>query len=188
MSISASPTPRRFEPNHGPRFGDVRVGDDQIQARWNDGASAANEIRQAEEEWLQAICRDFEVSLRMRPLERPYSYDRGELATALAAFLKDRKLAPPLVDGVNNPFLSSLVNGTVENFGSHFQDNPNAQASIGDEQKRWGEFITFRGLFACPACNRTRFKRGGLTRPVCAGDKCETQFGFKATAAPAVTT
>lgn len=62
--------------------------------------------------------------MRIRPLERPYSYERGELASALAGLLKDAKLAPALVPGVNNRFLDSLVKGEIENFGSHFQDGP----------------------------------------------------------------
>jgi hypothetical protein len=55
---------------HGPRFADDMVSDDMIEARWTAGQSAANEMRQAEEEWLLARCRDFGVNVRIRPLER----------------------------------------------------------------------------------------------------------------------
>lgn len=48
-------------------------------------------------------------------LARPYSYERSELASALAGLLKDAKLAPALVFGVNNRFLDSLVKGEIEN-------------------------------------------------------------------------
>jgi recombinational DNA repair ATPase RecF len=174
----------RLDADYGPRFSDAQVSDEAIQARWEAGLSAANEIRQAEEDWLLSICRDFGVSVQIRPLERPYSYERSELANALASFLKGRSLTPPLIPGVSNPFLQSLSSGVVENFGSHFQDNPGAQGSIGDEQARWTEFRTFRDLFQCPSCSRQRFKRGNLNKPVCLHEKCETQFAFKA-AAPA---
>lgn len=167
-----------LDPEYGPRFSDAQVSDKAIQARWDAGLSAANEMRQAEEEWLLTVCRDFGVSIQIRPLEKPYSYERSELAQSLASFLKSRALTPPLIAGVSNPFLQSLATGTVENFGSHFQDNPAAQASIGDEQARWKEFTDFRELFRCPSCERRRFKRAYFHRPVCAHEKCETQFAF----------
>ncbi|WP_426409442.1 hypothetical protein [Bradyrhizobium ganzhouense] len=85
------------DPAYGPRFADHKVSDEMIEARWAAGQSAANEMRQAEEEWLLGICRDFVVSVRIRSLERPYSYERSELASALAGLLKDAKLAPALV-------------------------------------------------------------------------------------------
>lgn len=106
---------------YGPRFADHKVSDEMIEARWAAGQWEANEMRQAEEEWLLGICRDFAVSVRIRPLEKPYSYERSELASALAGLLKDAKLAPALVPGVNNRFLDSLAKGVIENFGSHFQ-------------------------------------------------------------------
>ena len=53
--------------------------------------------------------------------------------------VKDAKLAPALVPGVNNRFLDSLVKGEIENFGSHFQDGPYGDGSIGDEKARWWE-------------------------------------------------
>ncbi|GAA0002266.1 hypothetical protein BRDID11002_22670 [Bradyrhizobium diazoefficiens] len=42
--------------------------------------------------------------------------------------------------GVNNRFLDSLVKGEIENFGSHFQDGPYGDSSIGDEKARWEVF------------------------------------------------
>ncbi|MCO6392395.1 AAA family ATPase [Aliihoeflea aestuarii] len=170
-----------LDPAYGPRFADHKVSDEMIEARWAEGQSAANEMRQAEEEWLLGICRDFGVSVRIRPLERAYSYERSELASALAGLLKDAKLMPALVPGVNNRFLDSLVKGEIENFGSHFQDWPYGDGSIGDEKTRWGEFKTFRSQFACKKCSRTKFQRPfALKRPVCAHNGCEAQFEFAA--------
>lgn len=168
-----------LDPAYGPRFADHRVTDEMIEARWANGESAANEMRQAEEEWLLLICREFGVSVRIRPLERAYSYERSELAMALASLLKDIKLEPMLVPGVNNRFLASLVKGEIENFGSHFQDGPYGDGSIGDEKARWEEFKAFRSQFTCKKCNRTKFQRPfALKKPVCAHDGCEAQFEF----------
>jgi hypothetical protein len=164
----------------GPRFADHKVSDEMIEAKWQSGQSAANEMRQAEEEWLLGVCRDFGVNIRIRPLEKAYSYERSELASALASFLKNAKLEPIPVAGVNNRFLTSLQKGEIENFGSHFQDAPYGDGSIGDEKARWQEFKEFRGQFTCPKCSRIRFKRPhDFKIPVCASDGCETQFNFK---------
>lgn len=169
------------DPAYGPRFADHKVSDEMIEARWANGQLAANEMRQAEEEWLLGICRDFGVSVRIRPLERAYSYERSELASALAGLLKDIKLIPALVPGVNNRFLDSLVKGEIENFGSHFQDGPYGDGSIGDEKTRWEEFKAFRSQFTCKKCSRTKFQRPfTLKKPVCAHDGCEVQFEFAA--------
>ncbi|WP_158745263.1 AAA family ATPase [Acidisphaera sp. L21] len=168
-----------LDPAYGPRFADHKVSDGMIEARWADAQSAANEMRQAEEEWLLGMCRDFGVSVRIRPLEKAYSYERSELALALAGLLKDAKLEPTLVPGVNNRFLASLAKGEIENFGSHFQDGPYGDGSIGDEKARWEEFKAFRAQFTCKKCNRTKFQRPfTLKRPVCAHDGCEAQFEF----------
>lgn len=168
-----------LDPSFGPRFADHKVTDEMIEARWAAGESAANDMRQAEEEFLLTLGRDFGVDVRIRPLERPYNYDRSELASAVAKFLKDKGLTPPMVPGVNNRFLESLKNGTVENFGSHFTDNPGAYGSIGDEKTRWAEFMQFRAAFACPKCQGTRFQRPPtISKPLCAASKCETQFAF----------
>lgn len=167
----------RLDRDYGPRFADEKVTDEMIQARWAVGESAANEMRQAEEEWLLAICRDFGASLRIRQLEKAYSYERSELAAALAAFLNGARITIPLVPGVNNRFLSSLQQGVIENFGSHFQEGPYGNGSIGDEQARWSEFTSFKAFFACPKCSRTRFKRPhDIKKPVCAHGNCEAQF------------
>lgn len=168
-----------LDPTYGPRFADHKVSDEMIEARWTDGQSAANEMRQAEEEWLLGICRDFGVSVRIRPLEKAYSYERSELASALAGLLKDAKLEPTPVTGINNRFLASLQKGEIENFGSHFQDGPYGDGSIGDEKTRWEEFKSFRSQFACKKCNRTKFQRPfTLKKPVCAYGGCEAQFEF----------
>lgn len=169
----------RLDPDIGPIFDDYRVTGEMIEARWKSGQSAANEMRRAEEEWLLSICRGFGVAIRIRPLERPYAYDRGELASALAAFVKEAKLAPKLEEMAKNRFLATLQQGVVENFGSHFQDNPYAESSLGDEQVRWKEFKEFCGEFSCQKCGRTKFQRiGMMKRPTCAHPNCETQFEF----------
>jgi len=168
-----------LDPSYGPRFSDHKVSDEMIEARWTSGQSAANELRQAEEEWLLGICRDFGVSVRIRPPEKAYSYERGELSSALAGFLKDAKLHPVLVPGVNNRFLTSLAKGEIENFGSHFQDGPYGDGSVGDERTRWEEFKIFREQFVCKKCNRTKFQRPQpLKKPICAHPGCEAQFEF----------
>ena len=168
-----------LDPAYGPRFADHKVSDEMIERRWAEGLSAANDMRQVEEEWLLGICRDFGVSVRIRPLEKAYTYERSELALALAAFLKSAKLKPEDVPGVNNRFVASLTKGEIENFGSHFQEGPYGNGSIGDEKARWKEFKAFRGQFFCRSCNRTKFQRPiALSKPVCAHDGCETQFVF----------
>jgi hypothetical protein len=174
-----------LDPAYGPRFADHKVSDEMIEARWSDGQSAANEMRQAEEEWLLGICRDFGVSVRIRPLEKAYSYERSELASALGGLLKDGKLEAHPLAGVNNRFLTSLQKGEIENFGSHFQDSPYGDGSIGDERARWNEFKAFREQFACPKCKRTRFQRPiTLKKPICAHAGCEAQFEFAAAVLP----
>jgi hypothetical protein len=172
----------RLDRDYGPRFANHRISDDIIEKRWLDGQSAANEMRQAEEEWLLDRCREFGVNIRIRELDRAYSYERSELALALAAFLKTAGLTSPSVPGVTNRFLASLQKGEVENFGSHFQDTPYGDGSIGDEKARWEEFKFFRGHFICPSCGGKKFRRPlALTKPVCARETCETQFRFAAT-------
>jgi energy-coupling factor transporter ATP-binding protein EcfA2 len=171
----------RLEREYGPRFTHHKISDEMIAARWNDGQSAANEMRQAEEEWLLDRCRDFGVNIRIRETDRVYSYERSELALALATYLNGAGLVPPAVPGVSNRFLVSLQKGEIENFGSHFQEGPYGDGSIGDEKARWAEFKYFRANFVCPACKRTKFKRPpALKKPVCAHGKCEVQFAFPA--------
>lgn len=168
-----------YEPDFGPKFADHRITDQMIEARWAVGEPAANEMRQAEEEWLLQIAREFGINIRIRTLERAYSYERAELALALGNFLKEANLTPPDVPGINNRFINSLVRGDIENFGSHFQEGPYGDGSIGDEKTRWNEFRGFRAQFACPECNRTKFQRPyQLKKPVCAHRACETQFSF----------
>lgn len=167
-----------LRPDFGPTFHDHRTPDEEIQAKLDAGQGAANEIRQAEEEWLLDICRAFRVKVVIRPIDRPYKFDRSELAGALAAFLKGAGIAPPPVPGIVNPFLVSVQKGDVENFGSHFSDNPNEGGSFGDEKARWREFTFFRDMFSCPNCGGSRFLRPEpLDKPVC--KKCQTPFSFK---------
>jgi energy-coupling factor transporter ATP-binding protein EcfA2 len=167
-----------IEKDFGPRYMDHRIADEVIDTKLSKGEHAANEIRQVEEEWLLGKAREFGVSLRIRDIDKPYAYDRGEVATGIASFLKGLKIETPVLPGFNNPLWISLQAGEVENFGSHFQDNPNASGSVGDEQKRWAEFKQFRDLFKCK-CGSVRFKRPkvGVTKPLC--HKCETPLAFQ---------
>ena len=167
----------KIEANFGPKFHKYRTSDEVIQEKLEAGKSAANEIRQAEEEWLLDICRGFRVLIAIRPVDRVFTYERSELAQALARFLKDAGLLPPEVSGISNPFLNSIQRGTVENFGNHFSDNPNQIGSVGDETRRWQEFKFFRDQFVCKKCRKNRFKRLGNSKiPVCVS--CETPFCF----------
>lgn len=172
-----------LDPAYGPRFADHKVTDEMIADRWDKGESAANEMRQAEEEWLLGMARGFGVNVRIRQLEKAYSYERSELASAIGGFLSDIKLTPADVPGVNNRFIASLVKGDIENFGSHFQDAPYGDGSIGDEKTRWDEFKAFRRQFEC-VCGRSKYQRPfGLSKPVCAHNKCEKKFEFRPLAA-----
>lgn len=167
----------RIDPEYGPVFSDYQTPDEVIDRQLDLGKTAGEEIRKVEEEWLLKICRGFLVDVAIRPVERPYQYERSELAIALQRFLKDRKLVPPEVPGVASPFTDSLQKGIVENFASHFSDNPYRSGSGGDEKTRWEEFKYFRAMFVCSKCGKNRFKRpNGMTKPVCY--KCEISFGF----------
>ena len=168
-----------IETDFGPKYVDHKVSDEIIEAKLANGQHAANEIRQAQEEWLLTKAREFGISLRIRDVDKPYSFERSEMASGLASFLKDLKLKTPALPGFSNAFWNSLQTGDVENFGSHFQENPNASGSVGDELKRWNEFKQFRELFRCQ-CGSARFKRPkvGVRSPLC--EKCEVPFGFAA--------
>ena len=169
-----------LDPGFGPRFLDHKVSDDVIEEKLDRGESAGNEIRQAEEEWLLEICRGFGVEVRIRDIHKPYAYDGAELAQAVHRFLKKRRVEVPAVQGLSNPFLISLQRGEVENFASHFQDDPHAFGSIGDEKRRWSEFKQFRDMFSCPDGHR-KFKRPrGMEHPVC--KTCEKPFALQAPA------
>ncbi len=161
----------------GPVFHDHLTSDEVIQAKLDAGENAGVEIRQAQEEWLLRICREFRAKVTIRPIERAYQYDRGELADSLASFLKGVKMKIPPTTTASNRFLESLQRGVVENLSSHFSDNPNKSSSVGDDRARWEEFKGFRELFKCPSCGKQRFKRPvGLDKPVC--HYCQTQFAF----------
>lgn len=177
----------KITPQFGPNFHDHRTSDESIQAKLDADESAAAEMRQAEEEWLLDICRGFGVKVVIRPVDRPYQFERSELADALASFLKGVGMLPPEVPGISNTFLSSLQKGVVENFASHFSDNPYKNASVGDEKARWREFQYFRDQFVCPGCGKRRFKRPhSLKKPVCAS--CETPFAFPVPPGPSAAT
>ncbi len=167
-----------IDPSSGPVFTDHRTSDEVIEAKLDAGEPVGDDIRKSEEEWLLKICRDFRVDISIRPVDRPYQYERGELASGLARFLKSKNLVPPDVHGIHHPFLSSLQKGVIENFASHFSDNPNKSFSSGDEKTRWIEFRSFRAMFVCSGCGRNRFKRPqGMSKPVC--NVCEKPFQFE---------
>ena len=160
-----------------PVFHDHQTSDELIQGKLGAGESAGAEIRQAEEEWLLRICREFGAKVTIRPIERAFQYDRAELAESLASFLRGAGIRPPESSPASNGFLNSLRSGVVENLASHFSDNPYRSNSVGDDRARWEEFKFFRNLFKCPSCAKRRFKRPvSLRKPVCY--YCETQFAF----------
>jgi len=170
-----------LEPDFGPRFADHETNEQEIEAAWQQGNPAANLIRQAEEEWLRRTCLEFGVDARLKDFGA--GYERSEYAHALSKFCKDKRIRVPTIPGVANPFLTSLATGVVENFGSHFQPNVYAMASIGDEQSRWSEFKQFRDMFKCPSCAKKRFTRATTqSLPQC--EDCQIPFAF--VAAPAV--
>ena len=165
-------------PGFGPVFDDHKTLDEVIQGKLDSGQQAANEIRQAEEEWLVDICRQFRTKVDMRPSDHTYRYEKSELANSLESYLNSIKLTPPQVPGVNGSFLSSLQKGVVENIGSHHSDNPYQEGSVGDDRARWEEFVSFRNLFKCPSCGKNRFHRPrNVNRPLCR--KCDTLFDFE---------
>ena len=164
-------------PGFGPVFHDHRTPDEAIQDKLDANQSAAAEIRQAEEEWLLQICRDFGTKVVLRPPDKAFQYERGELADSLSSFIKGLGISIPEVPGVSGSFLSSLQKGVVENLGSHHSDNPYKSGSVGDDKTRWGEFKSFRDLFKCPSCSKRRFRRPAiLDKPVCAS--CQAPFHF----------
>ena len=166
-----------ISPGFGPVFDDHRTTDEVIHEKLDSGQGAANEIRQAEEEWLVDICRQFRTKVDMRSSDLAYRYERSELANSLQNYLNSVKLTPPQVPGVDGSFLSSLQKGVVENQGSHYSDNPYMEGSVGDDGARWEEFVSFRNMFKCPKCDRTSFHRPqGASKPLC--KKCDTPFDF----------
>ena len=167
----------QIDPGYGPVFANYQTPDEIVDDKLGKGQSAGEEIRKIEEEWLLKICREFVVDIAIRPIDRPFHFERSELAGALSRFLKDKRILPPKITGFMNPFLTSLQTGIVENFASHFSDNPNRSGSMGDEKARWDEFRAFRNLFRCPKCGHNRFKRPHpIKKPLC--NKCETPFEF----------
>ena len=165
------------KPGFGPVFYDHKTPDEAIEAKLEASQGAAAEIRQAEEEWLLQICREFGTKVVLRPPERAFQYDRGELADSLSSFLKGLGISIPEVLGVSGSFLSSLQKGVVENLGSHHSDNPYKSGSVGDDKARWEEFKHFRDLFKCPSCGKRRFRRPPiLEKPVCTS--CQAPFQF----------
>ena len=120
--------------------------------------SAGAEIRQAEEEWLLRIWREFRGKVSDLPIERASQYDRAKLAESLASFLKGAGIGPPPSPPASNGFLNSLQSGVAENLASHFSDNPYRSDSIGDDRARWrsseSSVISLNALFAINANSR----------------------------------
>ena len=167
----------QIDPDFGPVFSNYRTPDEVIDNKLSQRQSAGEEIRKVEEEWLLKICREFVVDVAIRPIDQPFHFNRSELASALSSFLNEKRILPPKIAGFRNGFLTSLQTGVVENFASHFSDNPNRSGSFGDEKARWDEFREFRGLFRCSKCGHSRFKRPHtIKNPLC--NKCDTPFEF----------
>jgi hypothetical protein len=156
-----------IDPAFGPRFADHKVSDEMIIDRWNAGESAANEMRQAEEEWLLGVCREFGVDVRIRTLDRAYTYERSELAGALATFLKGAKLEPLPIPGVTNRFLESLKKGEIENFGSHFQDALYGDGSLGDERNGGKSLRRFELSLSAPSVSAPDLSGQMISRSQC---------------------
>lgn len=170
---------RQLDPAFGPRLETHLIGDEVIDDLHLSNDTAANEMRISEEEWLERICVEFGVDIRIRTTVTAHEYQRSELAESLGRFLKSRGLNLTSSPGSANPFLASLQQGQLENLGSHFSNDPYVWSSIGDEKQRWGEFKEFKAIFKCPNCGRRRFKRPHENNlPQCAKDTCETPFGF----------
>jgi hypothetical protein len=170
-----------LDPDHGPKLSGHMIKDAEIEQAWAEGKSAANLMRQVEDETLLRWAQDFEVDIRIRKTSKPFDYGRAELANAIARHFKEVGLTPPKVPGVSNAFLDSLRDGNVENFGSHFQDGPYGDGSAGDEKVRWAEFKIFRSAICCPGCEGLRFQRPHpLRKAICAKPKCQTPFAFAA--------
>jgi hypothetical protein len=168
-----------LDPAYGPKMTGHMIKDAEIEQAWADGKSAANLMRQIEDETLLRWAQDFEVDIRIRKTARPFDYGRAELAEAIGRHFKELGLKPPSVPGVFNSFLGSLRDGTVENFGSHFQDGPYGDGSDGDERARWAEFKSFRSAMCCPECGGFRFMRPHpLRKGICAKPGCQAPFAF----------
>ena len=167
----------KIRPGFGPVIHGHHTPDQVINDKLNAGESAAIEIRQVEENWLEGICRAFRTSVDIRQIGQENNHSRAELAMSLGRFLKDAKITPPKVPKMHNRFLESVKDGYIENLASHFPENPNKRGSIGDEKVRWAEFKYFRDKFACPKCGKRKFQRPlSLEKPVCIG--CQEPFTF----------
>ena len=169
----------RLDPNRGPQFEDHRIADDIIETKLAANQSAANDMRQLYEEWLNDVVRQFRLQLAVPPLSAPYDYSRQDMADALLAYLKKTKGFDLAAEGFSQADIDALKTASVLNFGSHGQANPNASPSVGDEHAWWDVFKRFRALFACPYCHGTKFQRSpGDEFPKCAKKNCAEKFTF----------
>ena len=167
----------KIQPGLGPVIHGHYILDEVIDNKLNANESAANEIRQAEEDWLGDICRAFRTTVDIRQIGHENNHSRSELALSLMNFLKHAQIIPPSVPGMSDKFLNSLQSGYIENLGSHSPENPNKRGSIGDEKVRWKEFKCFRNKFVCIKCGKRKFHRPiPLPRPVCVS--CQEPFAF----------
>lgn len=160
---------KNVEPGAGPVLMDDRPSDEEIESLLKQGQSAENEIRKAQEVWLQRICHEFGVSVMMpNPTELP-KFGRGELASALESFVKDRKM------NIETSYFATLKTGAAENAGSHGNLDASAGPSVGDMETRWQNFKNFRAQFTC-RCGRACFQRRDDYYPKCKKDRCEEPF------------
>lgn len=170
----------RLDPNRGPQFEDHRIADDVIETKLAANQSAANDMRQLYEEWLNDVVRQFRLQLPVPPISAPYDYSRQDMADALLAYLKKTKGFDLAAEGFTQADIDALKTASVLNFGSHGQANPNASTSVGDERAWWDIFKRFRALFSCPFCHGTKFERPyGDDFPRCAKKKCAEKFTFE---------
>lgn len=161
---------RELNPDSGPEFEDDRPSDEEIDGLLRADKSAENEIRKAQEHWLQQICHEFGVLVKMpTPTQLP-KFGRAELAIALEDFVKTKKI------NINTSYFSQLKMGTAENSGSHGSSDASAGPSAGDMNTRWNEFKLFRDQFVC-ACGGKRFTRAfDANFPKCKKPSCELPF------------
>ena len=165
---------KELRPGIGPIFVGHRTRDEDIEVKINAGEDPANDIRQAEEKWLDTICHDFATPTTFG---RNKNSSMSEMAISLHKFLKGCGLESPTIPGHSMPFLQSMQRANVENKGSHYRNDPYASPSEGDTRTRWEEFKTFRGMFKCAECGGSRFVRpDGWKKPACR--RCKTSFSF----------
>lgn len=168
----------RYDRDLGPIFAGYTTQDEEIETLLDRDDPAVNQIRKAIESWLNQICRDFGARTLLPSMDNPGDYNKADLAIGLGSAIKR-------IEGkneVNNRTLQGLVDGTIENLGSHFQVDGTRDISAGDARGAWEQFKAFRDLFVCssPGCGSRNFKteRRQRAKPKCV--QCDTEFEFVA--------